>query len=92
MERFVGVEEARGSLGQLVDDVAAGGHVVALTKRGRPLVVLVSREEYVRLKLAQADQARSELREALGEARRKVGAAGLDPGVIDEAIAAARRL
>jgi F0F1-type ATP synthase membrane subunit b/b' len=56
------------------------------------LVVLVSREEYVRLKLAQADQARSELREALGEARRKVGAAGLDPGVIDEAIAAARRL
>ena len=92
MERFVGVEEARGSLGQLVDDVAAGGHVVALTKRGRPLVVLVGREEYVRLKLAQADQARSELREALGEARRKVGAAGLDPGVIDEAIAAARRL
>lgn len=92
MERFVGVEEARGSLGQLVDDVAAGGDVVALTKRGRPLVVLVSREEYVRLKLAQADQARRELREALGEARRKVGSAGLEPGVIDEAIAAARRL
>lgn len=92
MERFVGVEEARGFLGQLVDDVAAGGDVVALTKCGRPLVVLVSREDYVRLKLAQADQARSELREALGEARRKVGAAGLDPGVIDEAIAAARSL
>lgn len=88
----MGVEEARGSLGQLVDDVAAGGDVVALTKRGRPLVVLVSREEYVRLKLAQADQARRELREALGEARRKVGSAGLEPGVIDEAIAAARRL
>ena len=32
MERFVGVEDARGSLGQLVDDVAAGGDVVALTK------------------------------------------------------------
>ena len=48
MERFVGVEDARGSLGQLVDDVAAGGDVVALTKRGKPLVVLVSREEYMR--------------------------------------------
>ena len=92
MERFIGVEDARGSLGQLVDDVAASGDVVALTKRGRPLAVLVSREEYMRLKLAQTDQARSELREALGVARRKVAAAGLDPGVVDEAIAAARRL
>ncbi|HTV11366.1 MAG TPA: type II toxin-antitoxin system Phd/YefM family antitoxin [Acidimicrobiales bacterium] len=92
MERFVGVEDARGSLGQLVDDVAAGGDVVALTKRGRPLVVLVSREEYMRLKLAETDRARSELREVLGAARRKVAAAGLDPGVVDEAIAAARRL
>ena len=92
MERFVGVEDARGSLGQLVDDVAAGGDVVALTKRGRPLVVLVSREEYMRLKLAETDRARSELREVLGAACRKVAAAGLDPGVVDEAIAAARRL
>jgi len=92
MERFVGVEDARGSLGQLVDDVAAGGDVVALTKRGRPLVVLVSREEYMRLKLAETDRARSELREVLSAARRKVAAAGLDPGVVDEAIAAARRL
>ncbi len=92
MERFVGVEDARGSLGQLVDDVAAGGDVVALTKRGKPLVVLVSREEYMRLKLAETDRARSELREVLGAARRKVAAAGLDPGVVDEAIAAARRL
>ena len=92
MERFVGVEDARGSLGQLVDEVAAGGDVVALTKRGKPLAVLVSREEYMRLKLAETDRARSELREVLGAARRKVAAAGLDPGVVDEAIAAARRL
>ena len=34
MERFVGVEDARGSLGQLVDEVAAGGDVVALTNAG----------------------------------------------------------
>jgi len=92
MERFVGVEDARGSLGQLVDDVAASGDVVALTKRGKPLAVLVSREEYMRLKLSETDQARTELREALGVARTKVTAAGLDPGVVDEAIAAARRL
>jgi prevent-host-death family protein len=92
MERFVGVEDARGSLGQLVDDVAAGGDVIALTKRGRPLAVLVSREEYMRMKLAQTEQARTELREALSVARQKVGEAGMDPGVIDEAIAAARQL
>ena len=92
MERFVGVEDARGSLGQLVDDVAAGGDVIALTKRGRPLAVLMSREEYMRMKLAQTEQARTELREALSVARQKVGEAGMDPGVIDEAIAAARQL
>ncbi len=92
MERFVGVEDARGSLGQLVDDVAAGGDVIALTKRGRPLAVLMSREEYMRMKLAQTEQARTELREALSVARQKVGEAGMDPGVIDDAIAAARQL
>ena len=46
----------------------------------------------MRLKLAETDRARSELREVLSAARRKVAALGLDPGVVDEAIAAARRL
>lgn len=92
MERFVGVDDARGSLGRLVEEVANGGDVVALTKRGKALAVLVSRDEYMRLKLAATEQARAELGEALGSARSAIRDAGLEVGVIDEAIAAARRL
>ncbi|MGC8513891.1 MAG: type II toxin-antitoxin system Phd/YefM family antitoxin [Acidimicrobiales bacterium] len=49
--RFVGVDGARSLLGRLVGEVAAGGDVVSLTKRGKALAVLVSREEYLELKL-----------------------------------------
>jgi hypothetical protein len=35
MERFVGVEDARGSLGRLVEEVAASGAVVSLTNGAR---------------------------------------------------------
>lgn len=92
MEKFVGVDDARGSLGRLVEEVAAGGHVVALTKRGKALAVLVSRDEYIHMKLAATERARAELGEALSSVRSAVREAGLDIGVIDEAIAAARRL
>jgi len=92
MERFVGVEDARGSLGRLVEEVAASGDVVALTKRGKALAVLVSRDEYAQMKLAASEHARAELADALGAARRAVREAGLDVEVIDEAIAAARQL
>jgi len=92
MERFVGVEDARGSLGRLVEEVAAGGDIVALTKRGKALAVLVSRDEYLQMKLAASDRTRAELGEALGSVRRAVREAGLDVGVINEAIVAARQL
>ncbi len=92
MERFVGIEDARGSLGHLVDEVATGNEVVALTKRGKALAVLVSRDEYLQLKLAATENARARLERALDSARQSVDAAGLDPSVIDEAVAAARRL
>lgn len=54
--------------------------------------MLVSREEYLELKLAATERARAELSEALAQARSTVSEAGLDVGVIDEAIAAARQL
>lgn len=92
VERFLGVEDARGSLGRLVEEVAGGSDVIALTKRGKALAMLVSREEYVQMKLAATERARMELSEALGSARDAVREAGLDAGVVDEAIAAARRL
>lgn len=92
MERFVGVEDARSSLGRLVEQVAAGGDVVALTKRGKALAVLVSRDKYLQMKLAASERARADLAKALGSARQKICALGLDAGVIDEAIAAAHQL
>jgi prevent-host-death family protein len=92
MERFLGVEEARGKLGQLVQEVAAGAEPVVFAKRGQALAVLISRDEYARLKQAGTQVARAELQSRLSKARRKVREAGLDASVIDEAIAAARRV
>ncbi|HVB07125.1 MAG TPA: type II toxin-antitoxin system Phd/YefM family antitoxin [Acidimicrobiales bacterium] len=92
MERFVGIEDARSSLGRLVDEVATTGDVVALTKRGKALAVLVSRDEYAQMKLAATERARAELADALDAARTAVQKAGLEATVIDEAIAAARQL
>jgi len=92
VERFVGVDDARRSLGRLVEEVATSGDVVSLTKRGKALAVLVSREEYLELKHAATERARAELAQAPAQARSTVSEAGLDVGVIDEAIAAARQL
>lgn len=92
MERFVGVEEARSKLGQLVDDVGRGGEPVVFTKRGRALAVLLSREEYTRVKEASTRLARGELQDRLAKIRRRVLRAGLEPDVVDEAVAAVRGL
>lgn len=88
----MGVEQARPILGQLVDDVAAGGEPIVLAKRGQPAAVLVGRDRYARLTEAATALARSELQRKLIEARRPIKDAGLEPSVIDEAIAAAREL
>lgn len=90
VERFVGVEEARGSLGKLAEEVAAGDEVW-LTKRGRPLAVLVGRDEYDRMRAAATRAERAELAERLAEARRRVKEAGVDPQIIDDALAAVRQ-
>ncbi len=92
MDRFMGVEEARTHLGRLVEEIAASGEPVSLTKRGRPLATLVSSEEYARLKQAATRGAREDLSRRLAEVRRAVRTAGLDVSVVEEAIAAARRL
>lgn len=89
VERFVGVEEARGSLGKLAEEVAAGD-AVWLTKRGRPLAVLVGRDEFDRMRAAVTRAERAELAEGLAEARRRVKEAGVDPQIIDDALAVAR--
>lgn len=89
-ERFVGVEQARGRLGGLVDDVASGNEVW-LTKRGQPLAVLVGREEYDRLRAAATRAERAELASLVATARQRIADAGEDTQAIDEAIASIRQ-
>lgn len=91
MERFLGVEEARGRLGQLVQEVGAGAEPVIFAKRGQALAVLISRDEYARLRQVASQVSRDELKRRLSEARRRVKKAGLDPSIIDEAIEAAAK-
>lgn len=91
MERIVGIESARGKLGELADEVSAGGEPVILTKRGEAVAVLVSREEYARLKEAMSEKARLALRQRLVTIRKSISDAGLPMEVVDEAIKATRR-
>jgi prevent-host-death family protein len=90
VERFVGLEEARPVLGQLAEEAATGDEVW-LTKHGKPLAVLLSREAYLQLRQAAARAGREELAARVAEARRMVAEAGLDPAIVDEAVEAARR-
>jgi prevent-host-death family protein len=92
MERFIGVEEARGRLGALAQEVAAGSEPIVLAKRGQALAVLVSREEYSRLKMAATRLVRAELQDRLERVGEKAREAGLADEDIREAIAAARSL
>jgi prevent-host-death family protein len=89
-EKRLGVEDARAQLGRLVDQVAEGGEPIEIMKWGRSAAVLVSREEYSRLKASASAAARASLRKKLKAARDRVRAAGLDAAAVDEAIAAAR--
>ncbi len=90
-EQTLGVEEARAHLGDLIDRVSTGGDPVVLTKRGRSRAVLVSETAFAALKELQRHEARLELQDRLLEIRRLVDEAGLDAGVVDDAVAAARR-
>jgi prevent-host-death family protein len=92
MERYLGVEEARGRLGALAEEVAAGSEPVILTKRGQALAVIVSRDEYARMKEAATRLVRAELQGRLAQVRESVRKAGLEPAAVDEAIAMARGL
>ena len=92
VDRFMGVEEARGKLGQVVEEVAAGAEPVTFTKRGQALAVVISRDEYGRLREAASRLTRLVLQEQLNQVRDSIEAAGLESSAVDEAIKAARQL
>jgi prevent-host-death family protein len=90
MERSLGVEQARNQLGRLADEVNEKPDVVVLTRRGRPVAVLMGPAEYERVNEARRQLARDELQHRVGQLREAVAAAGLDISLVDDAIAAAR--
>lgn len=92
MGRTIGVEEARGKLGQLVDEVNRTREPITITKRGLTSGVLISRDEYARLLLAASRLAREDLAARLAETRRAVAEAGIDPSEVDQAIEEVRKL
>ena len=85
MERTIGLDKARGKLGQLAEEVRAENEPVVLMRRGEPLAVLVSPAEYERLTAADRRAAAEQLQARLIEVRNTVRKAGLD-------VAQARRL
>jgi prevent-host-death family protein len=74
------IADARKNLPSVVDEVEAGASV-ELTRRGRPVAVLVSLDEYERLTVK-----RRSFREAYGAFRRRfpVGRGGIDPRYLQE--------
>lgn len=91
MERTMGVEQARNQLGRLAEEVSDSSEVVVLTRRGRPLAVLMGPAEYERTLEAQRRVAREELQRHVAALRRAVAEAGLDVALVDDAVTAARR-
>lgn len=88
--RYVPVEEARKKLGALLRQARAGETVV-LGRRGADQAVLLSSEEYERLRRVEEDAARARLEAALTAITADVRRARLAPRVVEEAVRAARR-
>ena len=92
MERTVGIEEARGRLGEIAEEIAGGGEAVVLSKRGRALAVIVDHTRYARFKEHSSRQARSELQKLLPQIQAEIERSGLDRKLIRQAIDASERL
>jgi prevent-host-death family protein len=88
--RYLPVEEARKKLGKLVAD-ASSGEPVLIGRRGTEQAVLLSQEEYDRLRRMEEQAALARLKEALQAIRAEVRKEKLPRTVVDEAIRRARR-
>ena len=59
MERIVGMAEAKSKLAELVGQVKYGGDHFVLERRGQPMAILISVEEYARLHIQSLPPVRS---------------------------------
>ena len=88
--RYLPVEEARKKLGKLVAE-ASSGEPVVIGRRGTQQAVLLSQEEYERLRRVEERAAQNRLEEALVAIRAEVRKEKLPRRVVEEAIRRARR-
>jgi prevent-host-death family protein len=88
--RYVAVEEARKRLGMLVREASAGEPVI-IGRRGTEQAVLLSEDEYARLRQIEDEAARMRFKEALEAIGAEVQAKKISRKAAEEAIRAARR-
>jgi prevent-host-death family protein len=87
--RYVPVEEARKRLGTLVREASAGEPVI-IGRRGTEQAVLLSEEEYARLRQIEDEAARMRFEEALEAIGATVREQKVPRKVVEQAIRAAR--
>jgi prevent-host-death family protein len=88
--RYVPVEEARKRLGTLVRDAWAGEPVI-IGRRGTEQAILLSEEEYTRLRQIEDEAARMRFKEALDAIGATVREQRVSRKVVERAVRAARR-
>ena len=71
MARVVGMVEAKTKLAELVGQVKFGGQRFVLERRGRPMAVLISVDEYESLKAQAAGRGESDVSPLSPELRRR---------------------
>lgn len=91
MERVMALEQARKVLGKLVQEVADRREAVIIAKKAQEKAVLVSFDEYARLKAAEAAEAERRFLEALSRIQADVAREGPSSELIEEAIREVRR-
>lgn len=87
--RYVPVEEARKQLGKLVQEAVAGT-VITIGRRGSEQAVLLSGEEYERLRQVEEESAKVRFQAALETIGAAVAEHELSPDLVTEAIHATR--
>lgn len=92
MEKIIGVDEARAKLGTLVKEVSNYGRSVVITRRSKDQAVLIGRDEYIKLREIEAENARIKLGDVIKKIRDFIKEEGLSAEEVEEAIKAVRSL
>ena len=91
MFRMVSIEQARKELGRLMEEVRTSAEPLLFTRRGSAEAVLLSREEYERLRNIEESYARASFRDALDRITVSTQRESVPQAAVDEAIRAVRK-